>query len=142
MTESEKAGFQVMDVEAMRFHYSHARGMVPPHGDAPAIIALYDETACGCSILAGAEQSFRYGGMVNWQLIYVKDRAAIPMTGEFVYEESARLRALGVAPQWHLTTRRSRRRRSKGTFIAPEGHFCHAEAHARASSPSALALAL
>jgi len=39
---------------------------------------------------------------VDWQLIYVKERDAIPMTGDFVYEESARLRGLEEPPQWHL----------------------------------------
>jgi cyclopropane-fatty-acyl-phospholipid synthase len=40
--------------------------------------------------------------MVNWQLVYVKDRAAIPMTRDFMVEESARLRESDVAPDWHL----------------------------------------
>ena len=52
--------------------------------------------------LAGAEQAFRNGRMVNWQIQYVKDRNAIPMTGEYVYEESARLRDLEEPPVWHL----------------------------------------
>ena len=52
-------------------------------------------TACGCSTSPGAEQSFRNGTLVNWQLQYVKDRAAIPMTREYIHEESARLRELG-----------------------------------------------
>jgi cyclopropane-fatty-acyl-phospholipid synthase len=52
--------------------------------------------------LVGAEQSFRHGKMVNWQLVYVKDRAAIPMTRDFMYEESARLREEEEPPVWHL----------------------------------------
>ena len=54
--------------------------------------------------LAGAEQSFRHGNMVNWQIQYVKDREAIPMTREYMEAESARLRAAdeGKVPQWHL----------------------------------------
>ena len=31
-----------------------------------------------------------------------EDRAAIPMTGEFVYEESKRLRESEEPPVWHL----------------------------------------
>jgi cyclopropane-fatty-acyl-phospholipid synthase len=42
--------------------------------------------------------------MVNWQLIYVKRRDAIPMTRDWIAEESARLRAADVAPEWHLAT--------------------------------------
>ncbi len=104
--ESEKAGWQVTDVEAMRFHYSHTLeewyNRTVLHRD--EIVDLYDEKFYRMWLyyLAGAEQSFRHGTLVNWQLQYVKDRAAIPMTGDYVYEESARLRALEEPPQWHL----------------------------------------
>ncbi len=103
---AEKAGWQVMDVEAMRFHYSHTLeewyNRTVMHRD--EIVALYDEQFYRMwqFYLAGAEQSFRHGKMVNWQIVYVKDRAAIPMTRDFMHEESARLRASDTAPQWHL----------------------------------------
>ncbi|WP_423142104.1 class I SAM-dependent methyltransferase [Parablastomonas sp. CN1-191] len=104
--EAEKAGWQTMDVEAMRFHYSHTleewyRRTVL-HKD--EIVALYDERFYRMwqFYLAGAEQAFRHGGMVNWQLIYVKRRDAIPMTRDWIVEESARLRAAETAPTWHL----------------------------------------
>ena len=104
--ESEKAGWQIMDVEAMRFHYSHTLeewyNRTVMHKE--EIVDLYDEQFYRMwqFYLAGAEQSFRHGNMVNWQLVYVKDRAAIPMTRDFMVEESARLRASDTAPQWHL----------------------------------------
>lgn len=104
--ESEKAGFQIMDVEAMRFHYSHTLeewyNRTVMHKD--EIVEMYDEVFYRMwqFYLAGAEQSFRYGRLVNWQLIYVKDRAAIPMTREFIHEESERLRESEEPPQWHL----------------------------------------
>ncbi|WP_233998044.1 cyclopropane-fatty-acyl-phospholipid synthase family protein [Erythrobacter sp. QSSC1-22B] len=106
VTQSEKLGWQVMDVEAMRFHYSHTleewykRTVL--HRD--EIVELYDEKFYRMWLfyLAGAEQSFRHGGMVNWQLLYVKDRAAIPMTRDYIEIEAARLRAADVAPQWSL----------------------------------------
>jgi cyclopropane-fatty-acyl-phospholipid synthase len=104
--ESEKAGWQVMDVEAMRFHYSHTleewyRRTVLHREE---IVSLYDEQFYRMWLyyLAGAEQSFRHGSMVNWQLIYVKDRGAIPMTREWIELESARLRAAEPVPAWHL----------------------------------------
>jgi cyclopropane-fatty-acyl-phospholipid synthase len=104
--ESEKHGWEVMDVEAMRFHYSHtleewyARTVM--HKD--EIVAMYDEKFYRMweFYLAGAEQAFRYGGLVNWQLQYVKRRDAIPMTRDYMVEESARLRANDVVPEWHL----------------------------------------
>lgn len=106
VTESEKAGWQVMDVEAMRFHYSYTLeewyNRTTMHRE--ELVELYDEEFFRMwqFYLAGAEQSFRHGTLVNWQLIYVKERDAIPMTGDFVYEESARLRGLEEPPQWHL----------------------------------------
>jgi len=106
VTESEKAGWQVMDVEAMRFHYSHTLeewyNRTVLHKD--EIVEMYDDNFYRMWLfyLAGAEQSFRHGTLVNWQLQYVKDRAAIPMTRDYIEEEAARLRAAEEPPQWHL----------------------------------------
>lgn len=106
VTESEKNGWQVMDVEAMRFHYSYTleewykRTVL--HRE--EITEMYDEVFYRMWLfyLAGAEQSFRNGTMVNWQIQYVKDRSAIPMTREYIADESERLRAKGEIPTWHL----------------------------------------
>ena len=106
VTQSEQAGWQVMDVEAMRFHYSYTLeewyNRTVMHRE--EIVDLYDEQFYRMWLyyLAGAEQSFRHGTMVNWQLVYVKDRAAIPMTRDFMHEESARLRDSDTPPTWHL----------------------------------------
>ncbi|ODU70445.1 MAG: cyclopropane-fatty-acyl-phospholipid synthase [Novosphingobium sp. SCN 66-18] len=106
VSESEKAGWQVTDVEAMRFHYAHTLeewyNRTRLHRD--EIVALYDERFYRMweFYLAGAEQAFRYGGLVNWQLQYVKRRDAIPMIRDRMVEESARLRASDTAPAWHL----------------------------------------
>ena len=64
-----------------------------PHRE--EIIALYDERFFRMwqFYLAGAEAAFRYGGLVNWQLQYVKRRDAIPMTRDYMFEEERRLRA-------------------------------------------------
>ena len=68
------------------------------------IIELYDERFFRMwqFYLAGAEAAFRYGGLVNWQLQYVKRRDAIPMTRDYMFEEAARLRGLEEPPEWHL----------------------------------------
>jgi cyclopropane-fatty-acyl-phospholipid synthase len=106
VTQSEQFGWQVMDVEAMRFHYSHTleewyRRTVM-HRD--EIVAMYDEQFYRMWLyyLAGAEQSFRHGTLVNWQIQYVKDRTAIPMTRDYMHDESARLRSVSPVPEWHL----------------------------------------
>ncbi|WP_128892919.1 cyclopropane-fatty-acyl-phospholipid synthase family protein [Erythrobacter sp. HKB08] len=106
VTESEKAGWQVMDVEAMRFHYSYTLeewyNRTVMHRD--EITEMYDEQFYRMWLfyLAGAEQSFRNGTMVNWQLQYVKNREAVPMTREYIHEESARLREMGEVPSWRF----------------------------------------
>ena len=106
VTQSEQHGWQVMDVEAMRFHYSHTLedwyNRTVMHKD--EIVDMYDEQFYRMwqFYLAGAEQSFRYGKMVNWHIVYVKDRNAIPMTRDFMYEESERLRENDEPPVWHL----------------------------------------
>jgi len=110
VTQSEKAGWQVMDVEAMRFHYSltlkewYRRTVM--HRE--QITAMYDEQFYRMWLfyLAGAEQSFRNGMMVNWQVQYVKDRRAIPMTRDYIHEESARLRSLADVPRWRFEAER------------------------------------
>ncbi|MFN2100357.1 class I SAM-dependent methyltransferase [Altererythrobacter sp. MF3-039] len=106
VTQSEKFGWQVTDVEAMRFHYSHTLeewyNRTVMHRE--EITEMYDETFYRMWLfyLAGAEQSFRNGTMVNWQLQYVKNRDAIPMTREYIHEESARLREKGEVPSWRF----------------------------------------
>jgi cyclopropane-fatty-acyl-phospholipid synthase len=106
VSQSEQAGFQVMDVEAMRFHYSNTLEewyrRTQMHKE--EIVELYDENFYRMweFYLAGAEQSFRNGSLVNWQLQYVKRRDAIPMTRDYMVEESERLRANDTPPEWHL----------------------------------------
>ena len=106
VTQSEKHGWQVMDVEAMRFHYSHTleewyKRTVLHRRE---ITELYDERFYRMWLfyLAGAEQSFRHGKMVNFHIQSVKRRSALPMTRDYIQVEAARLSALDEAPSWHL----------------------------------------
>jgi cyclopropane-fatty-acyl-phospholipid synthase len=107
VSEAEKNGLIVSDVEAVRYHYAltleewYYRTMA--HQE--EITALYDERFFRMwqFYLAGAEAAFRYGGLVNWQLQYVKRRDAIPMTWDYMFEEERRLHALEDAPEWHLS---------------------------------------
>ena len=52
--------------------------------------------------LAGAEAAFRYGGLVNYQVQYLKSRQAAPITRDYMFEEEERLRELELPPKWHL----------------------------------------
>jgi cyclopropane-fatty-acyl-phospholipid synthase len=53
--------------------------------------------------LAGAEQGFRHGNLVNFHIQTVKRRDAVPMTRDYIAAEAARLSALDDSPQWHLS---------------------------------------
>ena len=106
VTEAEKNRLIVTDVEAIRYHYAHTleewyRRTVRHREE---ITELYDERFYRMwqFYLAGAEAAFRYGGLVNWQLQYMKRRDAAPMTREYMFEEEARLRGLEQPPAWHL----------------------------------------
>jgi cyclopropane-fatty-acyl-phospholipid synthase len=106
VTEAERNRLIVSDVEALRYHYAHTLEEWYHRTNAAReeIVELYDERFFRMwqFYLAGAEAAFRYGGLVNWQLQYLKRRDAIPMTRESMFEEEARLRALEAPPAWHL----------------------------------------
>jgi cyclopropane-fatty-acyl-phospholipid synthase len=107
VTEAEKNQLIVTDVEAMRYHYAHTleEWYYRTMAHQEEITALYDERFFRMwqFYLAGAEAAFRHGGLVNWQLQYVKRRDAIPMTRDYMFEEGERLRSLEEPPEWHLS---------------------------------------
>ena len=101
----ERTGWEVSDVEVLRYHYAHTLEewyrRTRLHRE--EIIALYDERFYRMweFYLAGAEQAFRNGGMVNWQIQYVKRRDAIPMTRDYMLDDERRL-GEQAAPQQRL----------------------------------------
>ncbi len=106
VSEAERNRFIVSDVEALRYHYALTleQWYLRTNAAREEIVALYDERFFRMwqFYLAGAEAAFRYGGLVNWQLQYLKRRDAIPMTRESMFQEEARLRESEEPPQWHL----------------------------------------
>lgn len=102
----EKTSWEVGDIEVLRYHYAHTLAewyrRTNIHRD--EIVALYDERLFRMwqFYLAGAEQSFRHGGMVNFQIQSVKRRSALPMSRDYIQLEAARLSALDQAPDWHM----------------------------------------
>ncbi|WP_129793598.1 cyclopropane-fatty-acyl-phospholipid synthase family protein [Sphingosinicella sp. CPCC 101087] len=107
VSEAERNRLIVSDVEALRYHYAHTLEEWYERTNAARdeIVALYDERFFRMwqFYLAGAEAAFRYGGLVNWQLQYIKRRDAVPMTRDYMFEEEQRLRGLEEAPEWHLS---------------------------------------
>jgi len=105
--QAEKHRFIVSDVEAVRYHYAHTleEWYYRTNAAEAEITELYDDRFFRMwqFYLVGAEAAFRYGGLVNWQLQYVKRRDAIPMTWDYMYEEERRLHTLDEDPEWHLS---------------------------------------
>lgn len=106
VTALEATGWEVSDVEVLRYHYAHtlAEWYNRTTMHEAEVTALYDARLFRMwqFYLAGAEQSFRSGGMVNFHIQSVKNRAAVPMTRDYIDAEFKRLSALEAAPEWHL----------------------------------------
>lgn len=83
------------DVEVLRLHYAHTlqhwydRAMA----NREKIVAMYDEKffRMWTFYLAGSCVSFRYGGMVNYQLQFTRDRHALPITRDYIGAEERRI---------------------------------------------------
>jgi cyclopropane-fatty-acyl-phospholipid synthase len=94
---SEQAKLVVADVETLRLHYAHTiahwYARVTERRD--DIVALYDERFFRMwqFYLAGAMAAFRHGGMVNYQVQYIRSRHALPITRDYMSEAETRLRA-------------------------------------------------
>ncbi len=92
---SEKARLIASDVETLRLHYAltldhwYARTLVRR----AEIEALYDARffRMWCFYLAGAAVAFRYGGLCNYQVQYVRDRHALPLTRDYMREDEKAL---------------------------------------------------
>jgi len=102
----EQTRWEISDIEVLRFHYAQTlaewyRRTVLHEAE---ITALYDARLFRMwqFYLAGAEQSFRHGNLVNFHLQTVKRRDAVPMTRDYISSEATRLSALNPVPVWHL----------------------------------------
>ncbi|MFN3943687.1 MAG: class I SAM-dependent methyltransferase [Allosphingosinicella sp.] len=90
VSEAEKHRLIVADVEALRYHYAHTleEWFRRTNAAREEIVQLYDERFFRMwqFYLAGAEAAFRYGGMVNWQVQYLKRRDSVPMTRDYMFD--------------------------------------------------------
>ena len=94
---NEGLRWYISDVEVLRRHYGYTikdwydRTVAAKD----AIVALYDERfyRMWTFYLAGSYASFMYGGMVNYQVQFAKNRDALPLTRDYMIEEERRLRS-------------------------------------------------
>ncbi|MFC3101184.1 cyclopropane-fatty-acyl-phospholipid synthase family protein [Altererythrobacter lauratis] len=92
---SEKVRLIAADVEMLRLHYAktirHWYTRTLAHRD--EIVALFDERffRLWTFYLAGAATSFECGAMCNYQIQYVRNRHALPLTRGYIEESEASL---------------------------------------------------
>lgn len=102
----ERTRWEIADIEVLRYHYAFtlAEWYRRATLHEAQITALYDARMFRMwqFYLAGAEQAFRHGALVNFHIQTVKRRDAVPMTRDYIAREAARLSALDEAPEWHL----------------------------------------
>jgi cyclopropane-fatty-acyl-phospholipid synthase len=92
---SEKFRLIAADVEALRVHYAKTirQWYANCMANRDAIVALHDERffRMWTFYLAGAATVFEHGGMCNYQIQYVRNRHALPLTRDWIAEEEKRL---------------------------------------------------
>jgi len=84
------------DVETLRMHYGYTllHWLRRTQANKGAIVAMYDERFYRMweFYLAGSATGFFNGQMVNYQVQYVRDRTALPLTRDYMFEAEAALR--------------------------------------------------
>jgi cyclopropane-fatty-acyl-phospholipid synthase len=99
---SEKLRLIVGDTETLRLHYGYTlRHWLDRCRDRRAeIVALYDERFFRMweFYLAGGIVMFKSGAGCNYQIQYVRDRRALPITRDYLAAAEARYRAAGEPP--------------------------------------------
>ena len=99
VSASERWRLIASDVETLRLHYAYTlRHWLQRTRDHRAeIVALYDERFFRMweVYLAGGISMFEGGGACNYQVQYIRDRRAVPITRDYMFEEERRLRARG-----------------------------------------------
>jgi len=88
----EGAGLYVTDIEVLRLHYAETLKAWRQRFNAnrERIANLYDERFCRMweFYLAGCEAGFRHGGLVNFQIQLSKRVDAVPLTRNYISEQT------------------------------------------------------
>jgi cyclopropane-fatty-acyl-phospholipid synthase len=96
----ERNGLYITDIEILRLHYAQTLREWGKRFEANRDRAkgIYDERFCRMweFYLAGAETSFRFGGMNNFQIQFAKDQHVLPLTRNYMIAEEERLREIDL----------------------------------------------
>jgi cyclopropane-fatty-acyl-phospholipid synthase len=95
LSVSEQHRLIVSDIETLRLHYAYTlkHWYDRTNASREELVRLYDERFLRMwqFYLAGAEAAFRYGGLVNHQIQYIKERDALPITRDYMIQAEAEL---------------------------------------------------
>jgi cyclopropane-fatty-acyl-phospholipid synthase len=103
MTEaSEKVRLMASDVEMLRVHYAYTllQWLDRAQKARDKIVAMYDERFFRMweFYLAGGIVMFENGAACNYQVQYIRDRNALPITRDYMLEMERKYRELGAQP--------------------------------------------
>jgi len=102
VTSSQKVRLIASDVEALRLHYAYTleHWMQRAEKARDKIVAMYDERFFRMweFYLAGGIVMFENGAACNYQVQYVRERTALPITRDYMAAAEARYRKLGAEP--------------------------------------------
>ncbi len=94
----EREGLYVTDIEILRMHYARTLKEWSARfaSNRAKAAEIYDERFCRMweFYLAGAECTFRYSGMNNFQIQFSKNQHVLPFTRNYIEAEENRLRKL------------------------------------------------
>jgi cyclopropane-fatty-acyl-phospholipid synthase len=101
VTASEKVRLIASDVEMLRLHYGYTlrHWLERATRARNKIVAMYDERFFRMweFYLAGGIVAFENGAMNNYQIQYIRERKALPITRDFMAEAEMRYRNIGSA---------------------------------------------
>ena len=107
----EKVRLITTDIETLRLHYAYtlSHWLERTRRNRKKIAELYDERFVRMweFYLAGGVVGFELGTMCNYQLQYVRDRNALPITRDYMLETERRYRELGAPPAKQKRARRT-----------------------------------
>src|SRR4051794_10445641 len=117
---SQKARLIVSDVETLRLHYAYTleHWLERANKARGEIEAMYDDRFFRMweYYLAGGIVMFENGAACNYQVQYVKDRRALPITRDYMSEAETRYRKIGAQPVEPERSRAKRQRAEKPAF--------------------------
>jgi len=97
---SEKARLIASDVETLRLHYAYTLSAWLERTEAAKdkVVAMYDERFFRMwqFYLAGGIVGFESGTMCNYQIQYIRDRNAVPITRDYIAAAEAKYRQSSV----------------------------------------------